>query len=57
VQHRRHHGERHHGQRHHNYRAGHRYRSAPRGWHRHHRRPADWRVRGCILVGPVWFCP
>ena len=39
------------------YRAGHRYRSAPRGWHRYHARPRDWNRRGCILVGPVWFCP
>jgi len=39
------------------YRAGHRYSSAPRGWHRYHARPRDWNRRGCILVGPVWFCP
>jgi hypothetical protein len=39
------------------YRAGHRYRSAPHGWHRYSRRPGDWSRRGCILVGPVWFCP
>lgn len=39
------------------YRAGHRYRSAPHGWHRYHARPRDWNRRGCILVGPVWFCP
>jgi hypothetical protein len=29
----------------------------PRGWHRYGRRPHDWRGRGCIVVGPVWFCP
>lgn len=39
------------------YRAGHRYRSAPHGWHRYHARPRDWNRRGCIMVGPVWFCP
>ena len=41
----------------HSHRAGRRYRNAPRGWHRHSRRPHDWSRRGCIIVGPVWFCP
>lgn len=45
-----------HSDRHH-YVPGHRYRKAPHGWHRFTRRPGDWRTRGCILVGPVWFCP
>ena len=36
---------------------GHRYHSAPNGWHRYDRRPGDWNRRGCILVGPIWFCP
>ena len=36
---------------------GHRYHDAPRGWHRYSRRPHDWNRRGCILVGPLWFCP
>ena len=35
---------------------GHRYKSAPHGWHRYDRRPRDWRYRGCIMVGPFWFC-
>jgi hypothetical protein len=39
------------------YRAGYRYRTAPHGWHRYSRRPGDWRTRGCVIVGPVWFCP
>jgi hypothetical protein len=39
------------------YAAGRRYRSAPHGWHRYSRRPGDWQTRGCILVGPLWFCP
>lgn len=39
------------------YRAGRRYREAPPHWHRYHRRPSDWYGRGCIVVGPVWFCP
>lgn len=33
------------------------YRHAPRGWNRYHSRPRDWRRRGCVSVGPVWFCP
>ena len=37
---------------------GRRYRDAPPGWRRHgHRRPGDWRTRGCIMAGPLWFCP
>ncbi|MBS0247605.1 MAG: hypothetical protein JSR61_13380 [Proteobacteria bacterium] len=39
------------------YRPGYRYRSAPHGWHRYDRRPGDWRRRGCVIVGPMWFCP
>ncbi len=41
----------------HRYHPGRRYREAPRHWHRYHRRPHDWYTRGCIVVGPVWFCP
>ena len=36
---------------------GHRYGAPPHGWHRYPRRPHDWHTRGCILVGPLWFCP
>jgi hypothetical protein len=37
---------------------GRRYDRSPPGWRRHgSRRPGDWRTRGCIMVGPVWFCP
>jgi len=36
---------------------GRRYSTAPRGWHRYHARPGNWQRRGCIMVGPVWFCP
>jgi hypothetical protein len=43
--------------RHVHYIPGHRYHAAPHGWHRYHARPYDWRTRGCILVGPIWFCP
>lgn len=41
----------------HRYRAGQRLRSAPRGYRRYDRRPSYWRTRGCVVVGPVWFCP
>jgi len=36
---------------------GQRYRSSPPGWRRYGARPGDWRTRGCVMVGPVWFCP
>lgn len=39
------------------YRAGHRYQHAPRGWKRYGARPYGWQSRGCVIVGPVWFCP
>lgn len=42
---------------HHRYEPGRHYRHAPHGWHRHHHRPRDWYARGCVVVGPVWFCP
>jgi hypothetical protein len=32
------------------------YRSPPRGYRRYSSRPRDWQRRGCILIGPVWFC-
>jgi hypothetical protein len=32
-------------------------RKPPRGWHRYHQRPWDWHRRGCMQVGPLWFCP
>ena len=47
-----HHYDRRHYRRHH-YRGHDRY----RGWHRYHRRPWNWHTRGCVLVGPLWFCP
>lgn len=33
-----------------------RYRSY-RGWNRYYDRPYRWRARGCVAVGPIWFCP
>jgi hypothetical protein len=41
----------------HRFTPGHRYDRAPSHWHRYHSRPRDWRRRGCIIVGPLWFCP
>ena len=55
---RRHHNRRRHYRRgRHHYAPGSRRRSAPRGWRRHRYRPHNWRSRGCIVVGPVCFCP
>ena len=33
------------------------YRSGPRGWNRYSSRPYNYRSRGCIVIGPVWYCP
>jgi|SRR6185312_14400315 hypothetical protein len=38
------------------YTPGRRYSHAPSHYRRYAHRPSDWRSRGCILVGPVWFC-
>lgn len=27
------------------------------GWYRYHARPYNWNTRGCVAIGPVWFCP
>ena len=27
-----------------------------RGWNRYSYRPYGWRNRGCVNVGPVWYC-
>lgn len=32
-------------------------RHPPKGWHRHNKRPSDWSRRGCMAIGPVWWCP
>ncbi|AGK57294.1 hypothetical protein HYPDE_28073 [Hyphomicrobium denitrificans 1NES1] len=39
------------------YTPGGRYDKAPAHWHRYNARPGDWRTRGCIIVGPIWWCP
>jgi hypothetical protein len=28
-----------------------------RNWHRYAYRPDDWGGRGCVSVGPMWYCP
>jgi len=40
----------------HNYNRRH-YGHPPRGWNRYHRRPGGWKRRGCLAIGPVWYCP
>ena len=40
----------------HSYTPGRRYDRAPSHYRRHVYRPRDWETRGCILVGPMWFC-
>lgn len=58
-----HHGNKWNGHRYHHHHggrwvAGHRYYAAPPGWRSYGgARPWDWQTRGCILVGPMWFCP
>jgi Ni/Co efflux regulator RcnB len=56
--HRRHGARGNRGWRHHHWQHRHwRHRGPPPGWRRYHHRPRGWRGRGCILFGPVWFCP
>lgn len=40
----------------HSFTPGRRYDRAPSHYRRHVYRPRDWERRGCILVGPMWFC-
>jgi len=35
------------------YRSGH----APYGWHSYSYRPYAWANRGCVIIGPLWYCP
>lgn len=62
VQHKKHHYQKKHWQRRHYPRHRQRYwyrrhTPPPYGWHRYHARPWDWERRGCLMFGPVWFCP
>ncbi len=37
---------------------GGRYYYRNRYWgHRYYNRPYNWQALGCIVVGPVWYCP
>ena len=46
-----------HQPRRHRYAPGTRLRQAPPGYRRYGARPGNWRTRGCVQVGPLWFCP
>lgn len=39
------------------YAPGARFRAPPPGYRRYGARPGNWRTRGCITVGAIWFCP
>jgi hypothetical protein len=45
------------GKHHMKYNPGGHYKHAPHGWHRYDKRPGDWHTRGCVIVGPIWWCP
>jgi len=34
-----------------------RYGHPPYGWHSYSYRPYDWANRGCVIIGPLWYCP
>ena len=44
-----------HADHHHAYKHG--YKHAPKGWKSYSYRPMFWERRGCIVIGPVWYCP
>lgn len=33
------------------------FRGPPPGWRRYHARPRGWQTRGCMQIGPIWYCP
>jgi len=39
------------------YRYGHSYHRPPPGWRSYRSRPWGYRRRGCMSIGPVWYCP
>lgn len=39
------------------YAPGQRFRAPPPGYRRYGARPGNWRTRGCVTVGAIWFCP
>jgi hypothetical protein len=60
-----HHGGKHYNRKHYkhyNYRGGKHYRGryyhGGRYWgRRYYYRPYNWQAWGCVVVGPVWYCP
>jgi hypothetical protein len=47
---------RNHNNHHHNHNHG--YYHGGRYWgHRYYARPYNWQALGCVVVGPVWYCP
>ena len=46
-----------HYNKHYNYKHG-RYYHGGRYWgRRYYSRPYNWQALGCVVVGPVWYCP
>jgi hypothetical protein len=45
------------GHDHRRYHPGRRYDRPPAKWRRYSKRPPDWTRRGCVIVGPLWYCP
>jgi hypothetical protein len=41
----------------HYYSPGSHHKHSPKNWRRYDKRPGDWRTRGCVIVGPIWWCP
>ena len=35
----------------------HAYKHPPKGWRSYSYRPYRWEHRGCIAIGPGWYCP
>ena len=35
----------------------HAYKHPPKGWRSYSSRPIFWERRGCLLIGPGWYCP
>jgi hypothetical protein len=29
----------------------------PPGWRSYHEQPYGWQERGCLQIGPLWYCP
>jgi hypothetical protein len=53
------HYNKHYNYKHYNYHhGGGKYYYRNRYWgHRYYYRPYNWQALGCIVVGPVWYCP